>query len=153
MGVKLLNFDDVLDAIPVLTPDKLATETVEVFFDKELVKLRFTELDSRDWEACRIAYPPRPGVSLDAAFGYDVTAASERGAQKNGELVDGDESAKVTPEQWAKVFAPGRLDSQGRQAITNAVFSLNERAHLARLEVAANLSLAGSKRKPRSPAK
>jgi hypothetical protein len=152
MGVKLLNLDELLDAVPERTSDDLATLRAVVYLDNKDVTFEFTELDSREWARCTLANPPRDDVEIDIGFGYNVTAATEMAAKVNGRVVDGDESAVVTASQWAKLFAPGRLDAQGRQSITDAVFSLNESHQLARIVSVKKAFEGKSKRKPRSPA-
>lgn len=145
----VLNLDALLDAVPERSAETAMSADAEVFLDGQSVKFRFSELDSRVWAKFTLANPPRDDVPLDAVFGYNVTAATEAAAPENGALVDGDKVVAVSAEQWVKLFR--RLDGRGRQAITDAVFSVNEKSHIDRLREASNFLKGGSKQKRSSP--
>jgi hypothetical protein len=147
----MLDLDKLLADAEQRAADKPETATADIYVAGKLLTLKFSELDGDAWAACTMANLPRKGVPLDHAFSYNITAAAKSAAPLSGVLVDGDDELKLSDEQWSKVWRT--TDPQGRQAITDAIFAVNEHAQLARLDAARKGFEAVSKRKPRSPAK
>ena len=126
------------------------TESVEILVGKNLVALKFTELDSLDWANITAAHPQRVNVPLDLQYGYNVHTASEAAAELSGvRVVDGVDTP-LTKEQWKKLFKA--IASPARGAITDVIWALNEFAPSQRLAAAKKASAVGSKQKPSSPA-
>lgn len=146
----MLNLDKLLDEAVDRKADEPRTAVVDVFVGTQSLSLKFIELDGDQWAACTIAHQPRQGVALDHSFGYNLTAASKDAAAISGLLLDDEKERKLTPEQWSKLWRG--TDAQGRQAITDAIFSINEFAEIERLNAAKKALEGASKRKPRSPA-
>ena len=145
----MLDLDKLLDDAIARTADSPKTELAQVYVGDDLLTIRVSELDGDSWAACTTAHPPRKGVSIDQAFSYNLTAASKAALPLSAVLVDGDEVQKLTAEQWSKLWRA--TDPQGRQAITDAVFAVNEHAQLARLDAARKGIEAASRQKRRSP--
>ena len=149
MGVKLLDLDALLDAAADRNPAEPETAIADILIGTNEVKIRFTELDSYVWSGCTSAFLPRDGVPLDQMMGYDIDRAAEKAAPLSGVLVDGDETAELTPAQWKRIFANPR----SRDVIKNVVYAVNEHEYIARWDNAKKASEGASKRKPPSRAK
>lgn len=145
------DFDALLDEAVETRSEKLETETVEVLVNQTVVTLRFSEMAAKDWADVIAVNPQRLGSPIDRQFGYNYDGAAITASPKCGVRVEGDSESKMTAEQWEKLF--GVIAGHDFQKITNAVWSLNEISPMRRLAEAKKKLLAGSKRKPSSPAK
>ena len=147
----MTDFDALLDAALERKNDDPHTSEVTVTVADKPLRLRFSELDSRDWSRCTLSSPPRDGVIVDALFGFDVTSASELAAPMSGVVVDGENVSELTLVQWGKLFAG--ISGRDRQSISDAVIAVNEDAQMKRMEEAKKAFEGASKRKRPSRAK
>lgn len=147
----MTDFDALLDAALERKTNDSHTAEVTITVAEKPVRLRFTELDSRDWAKCTLSSPPREGVIVDALFGFDVSSAAELAAPLSGVAVDGDSETDFSLIQWGKLFKG--ISGRDRQQITDAVIAVNEDAQMKRMEDAKKLLEGESRRKRRSPAK
>lgn len=110
---------------------------VDIAINGNLHTLRFTALDGLTWANECDRHPIRPGVTLDAAYGYDLRALTVDVAPLCGMLlVDGIPTPldvdPVNPQrpdaprkdEWADLFA--MIDGQTFRRIGDALWALNE---------------------------
>lgn len=99
-------------------------EDVDVLLNGKPYTFRFTQMDGTEWAALTDRAPARPGVALDAGFGYNLRALALLAAPESGRRVDGEELAALSPDQWRNLFKA--LPGSSVMRIANALFKLNQ---------------------------
>jgi hypothetical protein len=85
---------------------------------------RFTRMRGIQWAVEAVKHPARPGVLLDARYGYNLHDMVRAVAPLTGARVDGDDLVQVETKQWKALFES--LDAAGVQEIVDTVWALNE---------------------------
>lgn len=111
-------------------------DTVDVPFtlNKQPYVLRFTQMDPWEWAEAADRHPQRPGVQLDASFGYNMRALVKDVAPRCGVLLKdgepvtlrrvqarGDEPAV---DEWADLFKA--MSPSAVQRMCSEVWGLHE---------------------------
>lgn len=124
--------------------DSVEPVTQEVLLGEKLLGVRFWPVPSA-WEELTAKHPPRSGVEVDMALGYNLSAVVREYPRTY--LVDGDEVQPVVGEQWAEVYDV--LSGPDKKALGYAAWGLNEYDPAQRLAAAGKAS-AGARKKKRS---
>lgn len=114
-------FDDLLAKADTAEPD---FQDVPVTLARELVTMRFYVMPGEDWAELTASNPARPGVLIDANYGYNLHAVVKAAAVGCGRVVDGGDATERDATVWAKTFK--LLSGHDVAAITDAVWGLNE---------------------------
>lgn len=111
----------------------LPHEDVEVLLNGNVHVFRFRQIDGVEWTAETDKYPARPGVLIDARYGYNLRALVKGIAPKCGVRLDGDteilmrvEKASEGPavDEWGDLWKA--IDGPTFARITDAIWGLNE---------------------------
>lgn len=95
-----------------------------------LYTARFLQLSGMEWAAEADNHPARPGVLIDARYGYNLRSLCRAIAKKTGRRVDGDPTdenvklVELTPEQWDDLYRA--LPGSTVQSFDDAIWALNE---------------------------
>lgn len=116
-------------------------EDVQVLLNGHIHTIRFTQVDGDVWGEAVDLSPVRIGVPLDLRYGYNVRSVVGLIAPVSGQLVDGDELADISEEQWRSIL---KRNGATTNAITSAIFGLNEHAPAEAVEAAKKALAAGS---------
>ena len=102
-------------------PRRTVVVPIELAGNKHVV--RVTAMAGIDWAVATVRHPVRPGVNLDAQYGYNLHSlvAAETSMFEH---VNGAEVEAVDPDEWRELLEV--LDGAAVQDITDAVFALNE---------------------------
>ncbi|MBT2502978.1 hypothetical protein [Curtobacterium sp. ISL-83] len=130
-------FED--DLAAAQTPEDRYIDVL-VLINSKPYTLRFRAMDGIEWAAETDRHPARPGVLVDARYGYNLRSLIRAAAPRCGVLVDGDEerTLRVDPiipetpgmppqkrvDEWADVFKA--ISGHEFQRVTDAIWSLNE---------------------------
>lgn len=149
-----MTFEDDLKAAQ--TPEDNHIDVL-VLIAKKPYTLRFRQMDGMAWAAETDRHVPRPGVVIDARYGYNIRSLTRGAAPQCGVLVtdDGERELRVDPyinpqsgepildrvDEWADVFKA--LSGHDFKRVTDAIWTLNEYTPQQDIE-AAGKELAGS---------
>lgn len=100
------------------------TADVDVRLKGTLYTFRFEQMDGLEWADATDRFPARPGVLLDARYGYNLRPLSLLVASKTGARVDGDALVKLSEDQWRTLFKA--LPGAPVMRIGDVIFALNE---------------------------
>ena len=110
---------------------------VDVLVNKKLYTLRFRQMDGLEWASEVDRHPARPGVMLDARYGYNLRSLVKGAAPKCGVRVDGDAELPLRVDPFVKGSQTARVDEWALvlkaisghdfQRITDAIWALNEK--------------------------
>lgn len=113
--------DQDIDAQAELEPDHAITS---VLINGKIRKLKFIQMDGLAWSDLCDRCPPRVGVELDTAFGYNVTAAIVLAAPLSGSVQSGENWVELAPDRWKKLIRS--LPGAQLRAVGDAIFQLNQ---------------------------
>lgn len=102
----------------------LPHEDVEVLLNGNVHVFRFRQIDGVEWTAETDKYPARPGVLIDARYGYNLRALVKGIAPKCGVRLDGDTEIGMETDEWADLWKA--IDGPTFARITDAIWGLNE---------------------------
>lgn len=116
-----MSFEDDLKA-------ELEAETdwadVDIVLKGKPYVVRLTQLDGTVWADLTDRFPARPGVLLDANYGYNLRGLAPVATPMCGKLIDGDKVSELTEEQWADLFKA--LPGSRVMRIGDVLWNLNE---------------------------
>jgi hypothetical protein len=121
------------------------TADVQILVGKTLTTFRFYQWSGIQWAEEADNHPIRPGVIIDANYGYNLRSLCRAAAKETGRRVD-DDGAEHTldPEQWDKLF---RHEAGAPvQDLCDAIWRLNEGGPAAEIDAARKASAAASVR-------
>lgn len=113
--------DNDIDAQLAAEPD---FSFVEITVNGKYRKLRFTQMDGLAWADLCDRCPPRVGVQIDLAYGYNVRAAVTLAAPISGNIQQGDDWKELSAERWTKLVRS--LPGAQLRACGDAIFQLNQ---------------------------
>lgn len=114
-----MSFEDDLKATTINDPIYL---DADVTVNGNLYTLRFVEMDPFEWASAVDRHPARPGVLIDAKYGYNLRTLVREVAPLLGSRVEGDTTVPV--EDWPALLKA--IGGNGFQRVTDAIWSLNE---------------------------
>jgi len=85
--------------------DRVKTPAIPVVLDGEPFEVVFYRVDSLEWSNATAKFPPRPGVPLDAAHGYNIAAVAREISAVAGRVVEDGVEAEQTAEDWADFWS------------------------------------------------
>lgn len=132
-----------LDDLQAQTAAAVPTQDVELTLNGTLYTLRFKRMDGVEWATETDKHPARPGVLIDARYGYNLRSLVKAVALKTGSRVDGDTVVDLSEDEWKQLWKA--VDGAAAQRIGDAVWALNEYLPAAEVE-AAKKALSGSGR-------
>lgn len=110
------------------------TKTVQVMVGDQLTMLKFAELPATQWADIGAANPVRPGVVIDAQYGYNIHSACRVAAAVSGVRVEDDvdvplaverdKTGRVISSEWDDLFEV--ISGHEFGLIADAIWELNE---------------------------
>lgn len=95
---------------------------VDVTVNGNLYTLRFEQMGPAEWAAETDRHPARPGVLIDARYGYNLRSLIQAVAPLTGSLVE--DGSTVPVADWPALLKS--IAGHGFQRVTDAIWSVNE---------------------------
>lgn len=97
---------------------------VEDAAQDDIITLRFRQLSFDVWNAVVAKYPPREGVEIDKAKGYDIVAVTKHAAEISGHSLADDLTEPISSDEWADLWP--NVSGGDFDRIWQAITRLNE---------------------------
>ncbi|MFK0072658.1 hypothetical protein [Arthrobacter woluwensis] len=79
-------------------------EELEASVQDDIITLRFRQLSFDVWNALIAKYPPREGVEMDRAKGYDIVAVTKHTAEISGHSLADGLTEPISSDEWADLW-------------------------------------------------
>ena len=125
--------------------DRVKTPPVPVVLNGVEYDVLFYRVPTLEWSAVTIKHPPRPGIDMDVANGYDISGVAREVSVAHGRVVVAGEEQHLEAEEWADLWES--VSPKAARYLEANVWFLHERDADLEVESAKKGSRPASKRK------
>lgn len=114
--------------------DRVKTPAVPVVLNGASYEVVFYRVPTLEWSAVTIKHPPRPGIDMDSANGYDISGVAREVSAEHGRVVVDGEEQTLEADEWADLWES--VSPKAARYLEANVWFLHERDEDAEVESA-----------------